>query len=83
MICKTKDLSKAFEILKIMLDLETNLNLNSSFAQAIKFCIDKRQPPMEIFQMVKDQVNEGNRVDVEIAIGRSVTDKIMYYEIIS
>jgi len=83
MICKTKDLSKTFEILKIMLDLETNLNLNSSFAQTIKFGIDKRQPPKEIFQMIKDQVNDGNRKAVEFAISAEVTDKIMDYEIIS
>lgn len=64
------------EILKIILDLENRADKKSSFGETILFLIESKRDHEEIIEFIKSNLEDGNRMNVELCIGEELTKRI-------
>lgn len=78
-ITKLPDLSKSFEKQKLILDLETRTNKNTSIGMAILKAIKERKVPVEqILQFVREQTQDNPKLMAN-AIGEDLVNRILNY----
>jgi hypothetical protein len=76
MLCKIGNLGKSFEMLKILLDLETNVSEKTAFGFSIRLAIKNKKPAVQIIDMIKDQAQD-NHEAVARVVGEALTQKII------
>lgn len=66
MLTKTKNLGQAFELLKIMLDLDKTVTNDSILGFAIRNAIQQKRPATAVLDMIKSQAEDNIEAVKEI-----------------